>query len=128
MQQLENISNNKFEETLIKIIGESWRFTLSYKNLLVDYETNAGSVPQRFLSRLHWYEQTLPQIVSAVGISIRGDKELVGVKYDPGMAEIPLNIDEFSENDELLIEQVLEPTIIGINGVLKAGTVMLRRI
>jgi hypothetical protein len=43
------------------------------------------------------------------------------------MAATPLNIDEFNENDKLMVDQMLEPIIMGNEGLVKTGTVSLRR-
>ena len=48
--------------------------------------------------------------------------------YDPGMAVTPLNIDEFDSSDRLVVDQMLDPIIMGRNGIMKMGTVTLRKV
>ena len=44
------------------------------------------------------------------------------------MAVSALNIEDFDAEDTLLIDQMVEPIIMGPDGLLRSGTVMLRKI
>ena len=43
------------------------------------------------------------------------------------MAVKAINLDDFNESDHLYINKMLEPIIIGENGVIRIGTVTLAR-
>ena len=51
-----------------------------------------------------------------------------GHPFDPGMAATPLNIGEFDAKDVLIVDQMLEPIIMGKEGLIKAGTVTLMKV
>jgi hypothetical protein len=51
-----------------------------------------------------------------------------GHPFDPGMAATPINIEEFDENDSLMVDQMLEPIIMSNEGLVKTGTVALRKV
>ena len=51
-----------------------------------------------------------------------------GHPFDPGIAATPLNIDDFDAKDPLVIDQMLEPIIMGKDGLVKTGTVTLRKV
>jgi len=51
-----------------------------------------------------------------------------GHPFDPGMAATPLNIEEFDANDTLIVDQMFEPIIMGKEGLVKTGTVTLRKV
>lgn len=51
-----------------------------------------------------------------------------GQSYDPGMAVAALNLADFGPEDMLLVDQMLEPIIMGPEGLRKQGTVMLRKV
>ena len=51
-----------------------------------------------------------------------------GQIYDPGMAATPLNLDEFATAENLVVEQMVEPIIMGAEGIVRTGTVILRRV
>ena len=51
-----------------------------------------------------------------------------GHPFDPGMAATPLNIEEFDANDALIVDQMIEPIIMGKEGLVKTGTVTLVKV
>ena len=51
-----------------------------------------------------------------------------GQSFDPGMAASALNIGDFGPDDTLLVDQMVEPIIMGPDGLKKQGTVMLRKV
>jgi hypothetical protein len=53
---------------------------------------------------------------------------LEGQPYDVGMAVSALNLSDFSPDDALVVEQMLEPVIMGSEGLLKGGTVILGKV
>jgi hypothetical protein len=44
------------------------------------------------------------------------------------MAASPLNIDDFLPEDKLIVEQMLEPLIMGEDGIKKQATVKLMKV
>ena len=53
--------------------------------------------------------------------------DLTGEDYDPGMAVTPLNIEDFSLDDDLVVDKMIEPIILIDGNLKKTGTVMLGR-
>jgi hypothetical protein len=43
------------------------------------------------------------------------------------MAATPLNIADFGPDDTLVVEQMMEPILMGPDGVVKSGTILLKR-
>lgn len=41
--------------------------------------------------------------------------------FNPGMAATPLNIEDFNSEDTLIIDQMLEPIIMGKDGLVKTS-------
>jgi hypothetical protein len=50
-----------------------------------------------------------------------------GQRFDSGTAATALNINDFGPNDEVVIEQMIEPIVMNNLGLVRAGTVMLRK-
>ena len=48
-----------------------------------------------------------------------------GQPFQPGQAATPLNLDEFAQDDALVVAQMLEPIVMGPDGVLRMGTMLL---
>ena len=53
--------------------------------------------------------------------------DLEGILYEPGLAATPLNLDEFNKDDSLIVDQMIEPTIMGPDGLLKMGVITLKK-
>ena len=43
------------------------------------------------------------------------------------MAVTPLNIADFGPDDMLVVEQMMEPILMGPEGIVKSGTVLLKQ-
>ena len=50
-----------------------------------------------------------------------------GDTYDVGLPVTPVNLSDFGTDDELVIDQVVEPTILQNGKVLQKGTVLLKK-
>lgn len=51
-----------------------------------------------------------------------------GQIFDSGMAASALNIGDFGPDDVLVVDHMIEPIIMGTNGLRKQGTVMLKKV
>lgn len=52
---------------------------------------------------------------------------LEGVPFDEGLAISAVNLSEFDSRDDLIIDRVLEPLIMGSQGIVHSGIVSLRK-
>ena len=109
-------------DAVISMAIESWRFARVFDRLLL--KLDAGE-QNRYKSQFRWFikkdEEALEQ----------ADLKLVNVEghpFDPGMAATPLNIEEFDANDALIVDQMIEPIIMGKEGLVKTGTVTLVKV
>lgn len=50
-----------------------------------------------------------------------------GQNFDPGMAATALNLEEFAASDVLVVDQMIEPIVMDRCGVVRTGTVTLRK-
>jgi hypothetical protein len=50
-----------------------------------------------------------------------------GQPFDPGIAASAMNLGDFAPEDALLVDQMVEPIVMGPNGLKRQGTVMLRK-
>jgi hypothetical protein len=110
------------EASLIDVVVESWRLTRSFTRLLTKLD---ASEAVRYQSQLRFYLKRLDSALAAAGLKIA---DLEGQPYDPGMAATPLNIADFAPDDVLLVDQMLEPVIMGDSGLRRTGTIMLKRL
>ena len=109
-------------QILVDVAVESWRFGRLFGRLLS--KLDAGETP-RFVNQLRYYLKSLEEKLEAVDLKI---VNLEGHPYDPGIAASALNIGEFAPDDQLIIEQMVEPIIMGADGLVRQGTVMLQKV
>lgn len=101
---------------------ESWRFGRVFDRLLT--KLNAGE-QNRYKSQFRWFIKKVEEALEQADLRI---VNVEGHCFDPGMAATPLNIEEFDANDSLMIDQMIEPIIMGKKGLIKTGTVTLRKV
>ena len=108
-------------KSLLDIAVESWRFGRLFGRLMTKLDAGEQG---RYRSQFMWFQRKLEESLSDAGMRIAN---VEGHQFDPGMAATPLNIEEFESNDTLVVDQMLEPIIIGQDGVIRTGTVTLRK-
>jgi hypothetical protein len=107
---------------IINIAVESWRFSRLFSRLLT--KLDAGET-QRYANQFKFYIKQLEDNLESAGLKI---VNLEGQAFNPGMAATPLNIEDFDPVDVLIVEQMVEPVIMNSEGVVRTGTVILRKV
>ena len=74
---------------------------------------------------MRYFQKKLEESLEASGLKL---VNVEGQPFDPGMAASALNIEDFGPEEELLVDQMVEPIIMGPEGLRKSGTVMLRKV
>lgn len=114
--------HEQLERSLIDIAVESWRFSRLF--LRVVNKLDAGE-SGRYINQLRYFQKKVEENLDASGLKL---VNVEGRMFDPGMAASALNIGDFGPDDHLLVDQMVEPIIMGPEGLLKQGTVMLRKV
>lgn len=109
-------------EAVISMAVESWRFGRVFERLLL--KLDAGE-QDRYKSQFRWFMKKVEAALDQADLRI---VNVEGDPFDPGMAATPLNIQEFDAKDGLMVDQMLEPIIMGKEGLVKTGTVTLRKV
>ena len=110
------------EHSLIDIAVEAWRFSRLFARVVSKLDAGEGS---RYVNQLRYFQKKLEESLEASGLKL---VNVEGHTFDPGMAASALNIGDFGPDDELLVDQMVEPIIMGPEGLRKQGTVMLRKV
>ena len=109
------------ETTLASLAIESWRLSKSFERLL----TKSDPMEQRkYKSKLSWFNKKLNETLEQANLKFIN---LENQKYDIGAAVTAINLDDFNPDDDLEIDQMIEPIVMSNEGVLRAGTVVLRK-
>jgi hypothetical protein len=109
-------------KALIDVSIEGWRFARIFGRLLS--KLDAGEAP-RYANQARYFLKKIDDGLEGFGLKI---VSLEGQPYDSGMAVSALNIADFGPDDLLVIGQMVEPIIIGPDGLLRGGTVILAKV
>lgn len=112
---------SELKESLTSIAVESWRFSKVFERLLSKVDSSEQS---RYSNQYKWFQKKLNESLNQADLRL---VNLEGQPYDIGMAVTAINIEDFDEEVELIIEQMIEPLIMSENGIVKPGTVVLRK-
>ncbi len=113
--------NHNLENTLASLAIESWRLSKSFERLLI----KSDPMEQRkYKSKLSWFNKKLKETLEEANLKFIN---LENQKYDTGAAVTAINLDDFQPDDDLEIDQMIEPIVMSNEGVLRAGTVVLRK-
>lgn len=121
MEPIQNNSEVLFK-SLIDISVESWRFSRLFARLLSKLDAGEGA---RYTSQYRYYLKRLEETLEGASLTL---VNVEGQPYDPGVAATALNIGDFGADDVLVVEQMIEPIIMGSGGLVRRGTVMLRKV
>lgn len=121
---MEPIQNNTevLFKSLIDISVESWRFSRLFARLLSKLDAGEGD---RYTSQYRYYLKRLEETLESASLTL---VNVEGQPYDPGVAATALNIGDFGADDVLVVEQMIEPIIMSAGGLVRRGTVMLRKV
>ena len=107
---------------LVNMTTESWRFCKLFERVLTKLDAGEQS---RYIGQLRWFIKKMDESLAQVGLAI---VNIEGQSFDPGMAATPVNLEDFSDQDVLVVDQMLEPIIIGKAGIVKTGSIILRKV
>ena len=122
MEDMQLSSTERLTKSLLDVATESWRFGRLFDRLLTKLDAGEQG---RYQSQFRWFQRKLEESLTDSGMRI---VNLEGHSFDPGMAATPLNIEEFEPDDALIVDQMLEPIIVGPDGVIRTGTVTLKKV
>ena len=121
MHANEKVAAVDLRQTLVEVSVESWRMAKLFHRVLGKLEISESS---RYINQVRYFQKRLEDELASTGLRI---VSLEGQPYDPGMAITPLNIADFGPDETLIVEQMMEPILMGPDGVVKSGTVLLKR-
>ncbi|RYG57878.1 MAG: hypothetical protein EON56_01350 [Alphaproteobacteria bacterium] len=119
-QQIEG--NERTEQSLIDIAVECWRFSRLFGKVVSKLDAGESG---RYINQLRYFQRKVEESLDSIGLKLVNVEEQ---PYDVGMAASALNSGDFAPDDVLVVDQMLEPIIMGPDGLRKQGTVMLRKV
>jgi len=123
MDESNNVSGESPErKALIDVSIEGWRFARVFGRLIS--KLDAGEAP-RYANQARYFLKKIDDGLEGFGLRI---VSLEGQPYDTGMAVSALNIADFVPDDVLFVEQMVEPVVMGPDGLVRGGTAMLAKV
>jgi hypothetical protein len=110
------------ESALIEMAVESWRFSRVFLRLISKLDAGEGT---RYVNQLRYFQKRIEESLDQVGLKL---VNVEGQYFDPGVAATALNVADFSPDDRLIINQMIEPIIMGNEGLKRQGTVMVGKV
>ena len=110
------------EETLLNLAIESWRFGRVFSRVLAKLDVTEAA---RFASQLRYFQKRVDESLSTMGMRL---VNLEGQPFDPGIAASALNLADFGPEDRLVVEQMVAPIVMGADGLVRPGTVLLGKL
>ena len=107
-------------DTVIALSVEAWKFIRLFQRAVGKLEMSEQS---RFISQARFFQKRVDAVLEQNNVRL---ESLEGQIFEPGLAATPLNADEFHDSsDRLVVAQMIEPVVIGPNGVIRTGTFLL---
>ena len=108
-------------EALLDLAVEGWRIARLFSRVLTKLDAGEGA---RYANQVRYFIKRVEGSLEAAGLRL---VNLEGQPYETGLPATALNIEDFAPEDQLYVDQVLEPVVMGPQGVVKTGTVTLRK-
>lgn len=110
------------EDALIQMAVESWRFSRVFLRLVSKLDAGEGT---RYANQLRYFQKRIEESLDLIGLKL---VNVEGQYFDPGVAATALNVADFLPDDRLIINQMIEPIIMGGEGLKRQGTVMVGKV
>lgn len=123
MNPEDNMGNREaLESALLNLAVESWRFSRLFVRVL--NKMDAAEVG-RYSNQLRYFQKKVMENLEANGLRA---VDLEGQTFDVGMPAAAINMDDFGPDDTLIVDQMVEPIIMGRDGLKRQGKVTLRKL
>jgi hypothetical protein len=125
VQEKGNTTQDDLER--VKRLADHALEILRMEKMLYTLINNLDKAEQnKYAGRFNWFSKKKAEFFANEGLSF--DFYEIGLPYDVGSPLNPVNIGEFTPEDELVVVQVIEPTIMYKDKVISRGTVQLGKV
>ena len=109
-------------EAIVKLAAESWRFIRVFEHAVSGLDAHEAA---RYRGTADAFRKKIEEALGAMDMRVVC---IEGTAFDPGIAATPLNIEDFGPGDELEVGAMVEPIIMNRDGLVRMGSVTLRKI
>jgi hypothetical protein len=115
------VAGEKMLASHLALALESWKMSTLLLTVVSQLDVSES---QKYLARARYFRKRISESLDDVGLRL---VHLDGQPFDSGMAATALNLEDFDPTDELLVDIVIEPLVMGPRGVLHPAIVSLRK-
>ncbi|MDR1581304.1 MAG: hypothetical protein LBS35_13190 [Synergistaceae bacterium] len=108
-------------EAIVKLAVESWRFIRVFEHTVSGLDAREAS---RCRGSADAFRKKIEEVLAAMDLRM---VSIEGTAFDPGIAATPLNIEDFGPGEELEVDTMVEPIIMNCGGLVRMGSVTLRK-
>jgi hypothetical protein len=108
-------------EAIVKLAAESWRFIRVFERAISGLDVGKTA---RYRGSADAFGKRIEESLALAGMRM---VNIEGTAFDPGIAAAPLNIEDFEPDDELEVDAMVEPIIMNRGGLVRMGSVILRK-
>jgi hypothetical protein len=105
----------------LDVAVETWRLSRLFARVVTKLDAGEQG---RYVSQLRYFQKKVDDHLEAVGYKL---VSLEGQPFDAGLAASAVNIADFGPDEDLLIDQMVEPIVMGTAGLKRQGTVIVRK-
>lgn len=109
-------------KSLVDLTVDSWRFAKTFARLIGKLDAGEGA---RYASQYQYYVKRLVDNLDLAGFKL---VNVEGHPWDPGLPVTALNLEDFDPADALVIDQMIEPILMGADALVRTGTVTLKKV
>ena len=113
--------DNAATEAIVKLAVESWRFIRVFEHAMSGLGAKEAARYRGFAGA---FGRKIEAVLAAIDMRM---VSIEGTAFDPGIAATPLNIGDFEPDDELEVDAMIEPIIMNRGGLVRMGSVTLRK-
>jgi hypothetical protein len=110
------------QSSLVDLAVDAWKFAKLFARVVA--KLDAGD-KARYLSQARFFQRRVESAAEAAGVRLVSIEDM---PFESGCAATALNIEDFSESDCLYVDHMLEPIVMCDSGVVRIGTLILRKI
>jgi len=114
-------STESLEKMVIDMAIESWRFSRLF--IKVANKLDAGEA-SKYINQLRYFQKKIEDDLNDIDLKM---VFLEDQTFDAGMAVSVINMEDFEAQDLLFVDQMIEPIIMGADGLKRPGTVTVRK-
>lgn len=119
--QPNHLRHAECERVMVELAIESWRFQKLFGRALAKLDAGESL---RFTNQHRYFVKRIDECLGSIGFRL---VNLEGQKYEHGSAVSAINVGDFNAEDDLIVDQMIEPVVMGKEGLLRPGTVVLRK-